>query len=379
MREMFAVCLVLSLCVPSAIAQCDPLQITDAELGELAGKLFNMSPDDTNYLYNRYGCCPDPDGDGVTFCGERKLGYHGGHSGWDTQTKSVAQRNTADELFYSLTAGKVIKTGGRYGTIAVYNYEDDKTTLYLHARRIDVSEDVFVKVGTPLGIQGNKGLNDADPNDSEHVHVEVQKGYTVSPAAGAKKHLDKEKRETIDPILYLYERIKSERGKYLPVDVNRDGLVDISDYLSVWILWQWDWYIPQYDINWDGKVNGEDLDAIWGHWTASSALVLPTARSPLVDQTRLLPNYPNPFNPETWIPYSLAEDADVKLTIYDIQGTEVRRFDLGQQPAGHYTDRRRSIYWAGRNMLGEQVVGGVYFYHLQAGNYSATRRMVILK
>ena len=69
----------------------------------------------------------------------------------------------------------------------------------------------------------------------------------------------------------------------------------------------------------------------------------------------------------------------MQLTIYDIQGTEVRRFDLGQQPAGHYTDRRKSIYWDGHNMLGDQVVGGVYFYHLQAGNYSATRRMVILK
>ncbi len=57
----------------------------------------------------------------------------------------------------------------------------------------------------------------------------------------------------------------------------------------------------------------------------------------------------------------------------------VRHFDLGQQPAGHYIDRSKSIYWDGRNVLGEQVGSGVYLYHLQAGNYSATRRMVILK
>ena len=374
MRKMFAVCLVLCLCVPSAIAKCVPLEITETELGEIAGKLFNMSPDDTNYDYNWYGCCPDPNNDGVTYCDERRSGYHGGHSGWDTQTKSVERGNKpADERFYSLTAGKVIKTGGKYGTIAVYNCEDDKTTLYLHARRIYVSEGLFVKVGTPLGIQGNKGLNDANPNDRVHVHVEVRKGRTEYSSLGA------EDTRTIDPIRDLYEWIKSERGKYLPVDVDRDGLVDISDYLSVWILWQWAWYIPQYDIDCDGMINGKDLDLIWEHWTVSSTLAAPVAHAPLVGQTRLHPNYPNPFNPETWIPYSLAEDADVKLTIYDIQGTEVRRFDLGQQPAGHYTDRRKSIYWDGRNKLGEQVVGGVYFYHLQAGNYSATRRMTILK
>ena len=96
-------------------------------------------------------------------------------------------------------------------------------------------------------------------------------------------------------------------------------------------------------------------------------------------ETTLLPNYPNPFNPETWIPYHLAHAADVVLTIYDTRGTVVRRFELGHQPAGFYTTRAKAGYWDGRNATGESVASGVYFCQLRAGDYSALRRMVILK
>ena len=96
-------------------------------------------------------------------------------------------------------------------------------------------------------------------------------------------------------------------------------------------------------------------------------------------QTALLPNYPNPFNPETWIPYHLAEDADVTLAIYDTNGVLVRRLDVGHQSAGFYESRSEAIHWDGRNEFGEGVASGVYFYHLFAGEYSATRKMLIVK
>ena len=96
-------------------------------------------------------------------------------------------------------------------------------------------------------------------------------------------------------------------------------------------------------------------------------------------ETALLNNYPNPFNPETWIPYHLSEDADVKLTIYNISGEVVRDIDVGHQTAAKYDTRSKAIYWDGRNRFGEQVASGVYFYHLQAGDFSGTRKMVILK
>ncbi len=97
------------------------------------------------------------------------------------------------------------------------------------------------------------------------------------------------------------------------------------------------------------------------------------------EQTSLFPNYPNLFNPETWIPYQLAEPADVTLTIYDIQGRVVRTLDLGHQRAGTYHSRSRAAYWDGKNAAGESVASGVYFYTLKAGDFTATRKMLIRK
>ena len=102
-------------------------------------------------------------------------------------------------------------------------------------------------------------------------------------------------------------------------------------------------------------------------------------RAALPEMTVLLPNYPNPFNPETWIPYQLANASDVQITIYDTKGIVVRSLVLGHQAAGYYTDKNRAAYWDGRNSLGENVASGVYFYQLQTGEISPMRKMVILK
>ena len=96
-------------------------------------------------------------------------------------------------------------------------------------------------------------------------------------------------------------------------------------------------------------------------------------------ESELLANYPNPFNPETWIPYRLAKAAEVTLDIYDTNGRLVRTIDVGFKPAAVYESRASAIYWDGRNANGESVASGVYFYQLQAGDHSATRRMVIVK
>ena len=95
--------------------------------------------------------------------------------------------------------------------------------------------------------------------------------------------------------------------------------------------------------------------------------------------TALLPNYPNPFNPETWIPYHLAKAANVTLTIYDARGIAVRALALGHQLAGVYESRTRAAYWDGKNALGESVASGVYFYTLTTGEFTATRKLLIVK
>ena len=99
----------------------------------------------------------------------------------------------------------------------------------------------------------------------------------------------------------------------------------------------------------------------------------------LPKKTALLQNYPNPFNPETWIPYHLAREVGVAILIYDTKGTLVRRLALGYRAAGYYADRGRAAYWDGRNEDGESVASGVYFYRLRAGDFAASRRMVIVK
>jgi len=100
---------------------------------------------------------------------------------------------------------------------------------------------------------------------------------------------------------------------------------------------------------------------------------------PLPKVTQLLQNYPNPFNPETWIPYQLNQASEVSLSVYSSEGKLVRQIDLGLKPAGNYQRTERAIYWDGRNANGESVSSGVYFYRLQAADYSQTRKMVILK
>ena len=96
-------------------------------------------------------------------------------------------------------------------------------------------------------------------------------------------------------------------------------------------------------------------------------------------ETALLPNYPNPFNPETWIPYQLGRPSEVVLTIYDTNGQKVRTLDVGHQPSGVYESLERAAYWDGRNEMGETVANGVYFCTLNAGNFSATRKMMVGK
>ena len=104
-----------------------------------------------------------------------------------------------------------------------------------------------------------------------------------------------------------------------------------------------------------------------------------TSASPTVLETELLANFPNPFNPETWMPYHLARAADVTLTIYDARGAVVRDLNIGHQPAGLYADKAKAAYWDGKSETGELVSSGVYFYQLRAGEYSQVRRMAILK
>ncbi|MFC1715666.1 PKD domain-containing protein [Candidatus Poribacteria bacterium] len=108
-------------------------------------------------------------------------------------------------------------------------------------------------------------------------------------------------------------------------------------------------------------------------------LVVNINRQALPHETMLLQNFPNPFNPETWIPYQLAEDAFVRIRIYNVNGTLVRTLNIGQSSAGYYLSKENAVYWDGKNNAGEQVSSGIYFSHLQAGHSEGIIKLIITR
>ena len=209
-------------------------------------------------------------------------------------------------------------------------------------------------------------------------------------------------------------------------DVNQDGIVNILDIVLVGQnLGQKPPSDPRADVNNDGQVNVTDLVLVaerLGEKVAAAPsqmdVIKPTASDTKeiiviqralrelkavpekshnvritiqflrlwlenanrgVTETKLLPNYPNPFNPETWIPYQLAEAGDVSLSIYDVGGHLVRAISVGFKPVGYYLTRERAAYWDGRNEVGESVSSGIYFIHFVAGDFAATQRVVVVK
>ena len=216
--------------------------------------------------------------------------------------------------------------------------------------------------------------------------------------------------------------ITVEARAYPAWDVNQDGRVNILDLILVQEHLGADASVdPKSDVNGDGTINILDLVVVAQHLGESTAAAAPAdvaamdsleldptivqawiaqaeAKNDgsiafqrgianlqrllallLPKETALLANYPNPFNPETWIPYHLAEPSEVTVHIYTAGGVLVRTLGLGYQVAGIYERRSRAAYWEGRNQLGEPVASGVYFYTLTAGDFTATRKMLIIK
>ena len=204
----------------------------------------------------------------------------------------------------------------------------------------------------------------------------------------------------------------------VPEDINNDGTVNILDLVAVAAAFGQTGE-NDADANGDGTVNILDLVAVaaaFGEAGAAPSTIRQQTvgqltfadvqfwltkaqqvnlRDPISQrgilfleqllaalmpkETVLLPNYPNPFNPETWIPYQLAKPADVSITIYAADGKLVRSLNLGHQSVGMYQHRNLAAHWDGKNDIGESVASGMYFYTLKAGNFSATRKMLIKK
>ncbi|MDE0301350.1 MAG: SUMF1/EgtB/PvdO family nonheme iron enzyme [Candidatus Poribacteria bacterium] len=191
--------------------------------------------------------------------------------------------------------------------------------------------------------------------------------------------------------------VASEFGQPVPSqstpDVNLDGLVDVADLTLVAS------HIVEDDVPTaapSGKMHYSQhqlanmrnaLDSMEALADPSPGMLIareflrdwlrpiPT----IVTATKLLSNYPNPFNPETWIPYQLSADVDVQILIYDVSGTLVRLLEIGNKKAGVYDLKSKAAYWDGKTENGEPVSSGLYFYQLRAGEFTSVKRMVVIK
>ncbi len=322
---------------------------------------------------------------------------------------------------------------------AIY-VEGTDTVPITHNIFYSIGRDIVSQAGSGLGndlelwelLAGNASNNIAlvplfvDPLNEKDFHLKP-----ISPAidAGTNAYVpavdfdgvDRPVGDTVDIGPYEYVGDKEDTTFELGAwDVDQNGVVNILDLVIV----SQNFGLspptnPRADVTGDGQVNILDLVTIAQHFgesagaSPSANVYVPEYIEPETVQTwialaqvaddgsavfregianlkrllavntpqktALLANYPNPFNPETWIPYQLAKPAEVTLHIYAPDGKLVRTLALGHQAVGKYHERSRAAYWDGKNEVGESVASGVYFYTLTAGDFSATRKMLIRK
>ncbi len=333
---------------------------------------------------------------------------------------------TDDTLTLNLNAEKVTNLAGWQADITFDPNVLEATEVAEGDFLMLEGGDTFFQGGTIDNTAGKiKGMFAARQSEDGASGTGTLLSVTFRAKAGGRTQVTLDNFEfgsiTGDIIPSLPPNITITVGGYPAWDVNQDGRVSILDLILIARhLGETALTNAEVDVNDDGTVSILDLILVAQHM-GKSAAAAPSAiaamnnedlnpamiqawieqaqleddgsvvfrkgiaflQSLLVlltpEETVLLANYPNPFNPETWIPYHLANSSEVTITIYDMRGTVVRQLNLGHQHEGYYTSRSRAAYWDGRNAVGERAASGVYIYQLQADHLSLLRKMAILK
>ena len=264
--------------------------------------------------------------------------------------------------------------GGRRG-VELYDYEADPDETINGA---DLPENA--ELVAALSEQLRAGWQAALPDIPEQITTLQTPPWDINSDGMIDSH----------DLVLVSQNFGTKDPEHSKVDVNKDGYVDIIDLLIVAVHFgessnpaapSTHPKIPPQHLSlveaWITEARlADDGSHIFRQGLAALESMLENVTP---EKTVLLPNYPNPFNPETWIPYDLAEDMDVHIHIYNLKGESIRQLSPGFQTAGTYRTRTRAAYWDGRNFAGERVASGVYFYTLHAGQTKTTRQMVILK
>ena len=338
-----------------------------------------------------------------------------GENEWTADNIEPTGRNNIGEMLKRQGVGT---NGVVYGSATLQSPQEQETRMFVGHRD-----------GVKIYLNGELVHQQRNGHWGEGYHrffpVTLNEGTNVVLVALDNHHVNEWKgffgfdTDTKYTVNQPISRSASETPAY---DVNEDGQINILDLILVGQdIGKAKPTNARTDVNGDGKRNISDLVLVARHLgeitgipTAPAALAIANMKlDPAVirawiaqahvendgsltfqqgianlqrllrllipERTALLANYPNPFNPETWIPYQLATAAEVQIRIYTTNGALVRTLDVGHQPAGIYQQRSRAAYWDGHNQLGESVASGVYFYTFTAGDFTATRKMLIRK
>ena len=326
----------------------------------------------------------------------------------------------------SLAANVAQDAAGNWNTAAEsksveVDVEDISVSISAPSRVQRAPFDVTVRFSAPVpGFEQSDlsvaGAGASITNWEPHANMRDYSA-TITPTTGGEVELTVDRNVTVEnnmaasPVTVIF----------WPEDVNQDGYIGNTDLLLIAIGFGRSPKISDYkyaDVDRDGDIDIDDFRRVVDRLGQSvnpgnaapaasltrheslqrlkalniadpafqravqlleEQLIKEGLGAPVPEKTVLLANYPNPFNPETWIPYRLAKPADVTVTIYAANGEVVRTLALGHQRVGSYLNRTQAAYWDGKNAFGEKVASGLYFYTFTADDFSATRKMLILK
>ena len=274
----------------------------------------------------------------------------------------------------------ILASGSSDDTIRLWNPTTGahKATLNEHTRDVNTiawnsdgtllvsgSGDNTIRLWEPLAAVDVTG--DGSVTYLDLIEVVENYGKTVVGGANSRADVNKDGIVNIEDLIVVAKAVDSQTtadSQAAPT------LAQQSRYLSFTAAEVQQWIRDARDIGADAQT----IAVLEQFLTALTQIAQPTP-----EKTVLLANYPNPFNPETWIPYQLAQPAEVTISIHAANGTLVRTLSLGEMPAGSYQTKSSAAYWDGNNTQGERVASGVYFYTLKAGQFTATRKMSITK
>ncbi|MEW5767449.1 MAG: Ig-like domain-containing protein [bacterium] len=303
----------------------------------------------------------------------RKSGIHSsGVTGFNANKPVV---KITFKLSESVSAGEEIDLS--FSNVEAKNHVNNTIALKLVSSQIEVAEGLVKTVTVWPGDTNNDGQVDA----KDVLPIGIYWKSTGPARTNAQTSWVGQQATAWGTVAATY------------ADANGDGIVDAKDILVVGLNWHkthssssapvladhnkidWAAYLPAFRAMYEalGSSSNTELRNILAEYINLAV------SDQVPGENKLLQSYPNPFNPEAWIPFKLAEEAEAAINIYNLSGQLVRTLDLGQLNPGSYLDKDRAAYWDGRDENGSEVSSGTYLYQLKAGSYTATKRMIVLK